>query len=492
MSARRRAAAARRAAWVIVCAAGLASAALAVPAQSAALSAESSPPAVVKVPEFRRVVLANGLTLLVMPIREVPLTAFTVVVRGGALGDPAGKAGLASLTAGLLEKGAGARDAFQFADAVADVGGSFGAAAGAESITFGGQFLSRDRELMVELLADVLQRPRLERTEFERLRERQVELIKAGKDSDPSGLIDAYGRALLFGTHPYGSPVAGSERSLAAIAHADVRQFWATRFGADRLTLVFTGDIDAAWLEAAVRRNFAGLARAASAVPPLPEPQRLRGRQVLLVDAPGSVQTYFWIANVGVSRRFPARAALDIVNTLYGGRFTSILNTELRVRTGLSYGARSGFVRGSVPGEFAISSFTQTENTVKALDLALETLAGLKRDGVGAEPLQSARAYVLGQYPLRLETASNWAGTLADLEFFGLDRRYIEDYGPALAAVGPAEAKAVIDDAFPAPADLAIVLVGDAAKIRDEIRKYGPLQEIALASPDFVPSVRAP
>jgi predicted Zn-dependent peptidase len=149
-------------------------------------------------------------------------------------------------------------------------------------------------------------------------------------------------------------------------------------------------------------------------------------------------------------------------------------------------------VRGSVPGEFAISSFTQTENTTRALDLALETLARLRRDGVGGEPLQSARAYVLGQYPLRLETARHWAGTLADLEFFRLDRAYIEGYGPALAAVGVADATAVIADAFPSPEDLAIVLVGDAAKIRDEVRRYGPLTEIPLAAPDFTAAPREP
>jgi predicted Zn-dependent peptidase len=476
-------------AWALVSAPGPVRAeSQAVPATPSSAPTAASTGVGVKVPDFRRIVLPNGLTLLLMPVREVPLTAFSAVLRAGALGDPPGKAGLASLTAGLLEKGAGARDAFQFADAVADVGGSFGAGAGAESITVGGQFLSRDRELMVELLADALLRPRLDAAEFRRLRDRQVELIKASKDSDPSGLISSYGRALLFGAHPYGSPVDGSERSLAAITHDDVRQYWATRFGADRLTLVFAGDLDTEWLEAAVRRAFGGAARAVAPLPPLPEPPRPRGRRVLLVDAPGSAQTYFWIANVGVSRRFPARAALDIVNTWYGGRFTSVLNTELRVKTGLTYGASSGFVRGSVPGEFAIRSFTQTENTVQALDLALETLARLKRDGIGAESLQSSRAYVLGQYPLRLETASDWSGTLADLEFFGLDRAYIEGYGAALSLVGAAAAKAVIDEAFPAPGDLAIVLVGDAARIRDAVRKYGPVAEMPLAAPEFSPT----
>lgn len=466
----------------------LAPAAEAAPAASQAVASVPSPAApVLRVPEYRRVQLPNGIVLLLIPLREVPLTAFTAVVRGGALGDPAGKAGLGSLVAALLEKGAGVRDAFRFADAVADVGGSFGARAGAESITISGQFLSRDRELMIELLADALQRPRFDATEFVKLRARHVELIKAGKDSNPSGLLADYGRALLFGAHPYGSPIDGSERSLAAIDHDDVREYWAGYFGADRLTLAFAGDFDPAWVETALRRVFGRLGPARTALPVLPEPARITGRRVLLVDSPAAAQTYFWLANVGVARRYPDRAVLDIVNTLYGGRFTSILNTELRVKSGLSYGARSSFVRGSVPGEFAISSFAQTENTAKALDLALETLASLHRQPLEPAMLQSARSYVLGQFPLRLETASHWSGQLADLEFFGLGRDYIEGYGPALAAVTLADTARVIAADFPPPQDLAIVLIGDAARIRDEVRRFGPLQELALAAPDFLP-----
>jgi predicted Zn-dependent peptidase len=441
----------------------------------------------VRIPDYRRVVLPNGIVLLMMPRREVPLIAFAAVVRSGAVGVPAGKAGLASLVAGLLEKGAGDRDAFAFADAVAEVGGRFDAGAGTESITIRGQFLARDRARMLELLADALQRPRFDAGEFATLRERRAELIKAAKDSEPSSLVGEYGRALLFGQHPYGAPVDGSERSISALTLEDVRNYWSTRFGADRLTLVFTGDIDPKWLEAAVRRAFGGLAAARAPLPPLAEPARIAGRRVLLVDSPGAAQTYFWIANVGVARRYPQRAALDVVNTLYGGRFTSILNTELRIKSGLSYGARSGFVRGSMPGEFAISSFTQTETTARALDLALETLANLKRQGVPADALQSARSYVLGQFPLRFETAGDWAGQLADLEFYGLERRYVEGYGPAVAAVGADDVARVVAEAFPSPDDLAIVLIGDAAKIRDQVRKYGTLLEMPLAAPDYSP-----
>ena len=439
----------------------------------------------VSVPEHERIVLPNGVTLVLMPRREVPLVSFAAVIRGGAMVDPVGKAGVASLYAGLLEKGAGARNALAFAEAVEGAGGSFSAGADREAVVMRGQFLSQDHELMMELLADAVLRPRLDPPEFESLRQRQIQLIKAAKDSEPQALIDDYGHAVLFAGHPYATPIAGSERSLASIKLADVKAYQRQQVAADRLTLVFTGDIDAAWLRGSVAQAFGKLPRGAP-VAALSPPVPVTGRRVLLVDSPGSAQTYFWLANVGVPRSFPKRASLDLVNTLYGGRFTSILNTELRIKSGLSYGASSGFVRGSVAGEFAISSFTQTENTTKAIDLALATLDTLHRDGISADGLESARAYVLGQYPTRLETAANWAGAFADMEIYGLGPDYIDKYGPALAAVSLENARATIDAVFPTSSNLVVVLIGDAAKIRADVAKYGPVAELSLTSDDFV------
>ena len=446
----------------------------------------------VRVPAHERFVLENGITLIIVPRRDVPLVAFNAVLRGGSLGDPAGKPGVASLLAGLLEKGAGKRDAFAFADAVEGVGGSFSAGAGTESISVRGQFLARDQQLMLELLADALLRPRLETDELENLSARHIEMIKAAKDSDPSELIGLYGRAFLFDGHPYSRPVIGSETSLADITQQDVRDYYSAHFGADRLTLVFAGDVDSGWLRRMVTRLFGRWRKAAAAAPQLVPAPRLTGRRVLLIDSPGSVQTHFWVANVGVDRRYRQRAALDLVNTLYGGRFTSIINTELRINSGLSYGARSGFTRGTVPGEFVIQSYAETENSDKALDLTLQTLERLKREGVTADMLESARAYVLGQYPLNFETAADWAGALGEIELFGLGSEYIDHYGPALRNVTLPDARGVIDEAFPSPDSLAIVLVGDAAKIRKRVESYGPVTDMTLTQPSFEPEARAP
>jgi zinc protease len=437
------------------------------------------------VPGHERIVLENGLTLIVMPRPDIPLIAFNAVLRGGASSDMSVSPGVASLVAAMLEKGAGRRDAYAFADAVEGVGGSFHAGAGPESISIRGQFLARDQHLMLELLADALLRPHLESDEFENLRARQIELIKAAKDSDPSELIGTYGRAFLFGDHPYGRSVIGSENSLGAITHQDILDYHQANFGADRLTLVVTGDIDCAWLKKAVTRCFSEWAKAPRAMPRLPQPVAVGERSVLLVNSPGSTQTHFWIGNVGVDRHYPARAALDLVNTLYGGRFTSILNTELRVKSGLSYGARSGFTRGSVAGEFAIRSFAQSQDTGRALDLALHTLEQLKDTAVTAEMLDSARAYVLGQFPLEFETAADWAVAMGEMELFDLGADYIEDYAPELRQVTLAQMQAVIETVFPSPDALAIVLIGDVAEIGGQVGGYGPITHMPLTSPEF-------
>jgi zinc protease len=454
------------------------------PLGSAVALAQGAPDGV-RVPAHERIVLANGLTLIIVPRRDVPLVAFNAVLRGGELGGVVGKPGVASLVAGLLEKGAGERSAFQFADAVEGVGGSFNAGAGPESITIRGQFLARDQQLLLELLSDALLRPRFDAEELAKLRSRQIELIKAAKDSDPSELIGTYGRAFLFRDHPYGRPVIGNESSLAQISREDALGYYREQFGADRLTLVFAGDVDADLLKRTVTQRFGNWPKAPQAATALVPPARIRQRRVLLIDSPGSVQTYFWIGDVGVERRFAGRAALDLVNTLYGGSFTSILNTELRIKSGLSYGARSGFTRGTVAGEFAIRSFAQTENTGKAIDLALRTLSRLKHGAVTAQMLESARAYLLGQYPLEFETAADWAAALGDIELYHLGPDYVDHYGSALRRVTLKDANAVIEQAFPSVDSLAVVLIGDAARIRAQVSGYGPITEMPLTHPAF-------
>ncbi len=188
----------------------------------------------------------------------------------------------------------------------------------------------------------------------------------------------------------------------------------------------------------------------------------------------------------GIDRRSPDRAALLVANTLFGGRFTSMLNDALRVNAGLTYGANSLLDQDRLPGAIAINSYTPTATTVQAIDLALEVLQRLLRDGISQEQLDSARAYIKGNFPTeRLETADQLCALLAELEINGLDRNDVDTFFPKLDALTPAQVNAVVRRYFSA-ANLQFCLVGNASAIREQISKYaGALRVVSVKDPGF-------
>ncbi len=441
----------------------------------------------VTLPDAARVVLDNGTILILNEKHDVPLIGLRAIVRGGAIADPPNKHGLAELLAGLLEKGAGDRSSAAFAEAIAAVGGELSASANLESLSVSADFMARDAMLMVELVSDLLRRPTLARSEFEKLRGRSINLIKAAKGSNPANLMSSYANAFLFGEHPYGNPVGGSESSLAAIAHRDLLTYYATAVGGDRLIIAVSGDFDIATMRAALTAAFGDWRPAARPAPEIAAPPHVAGRRVFLIDKPGATQTYFYIGNIGVARGFSGRAELDLANTVFGGRFTSMLMTELRTKSGLSYGARCRLSRYSQPGSVFISSFTATNTTVAALDVALATLGTLRGKGLDDDMITSARNYVMGQYPTRFETAAQLAGQFATLEARGLSLSYVNEYGSDLAAVTLESVAAVIERVYPPADSLVFVILGDAAIIRDEIARYGPVTEVSIGRTEFHP-----
>ncbi len=438
-------------------------------------------------PPFQRVRLDNGTTLLLNEKHDVPLIGLNAILRGGAVSDPEGLHGLSGLLARLLEKGAGDRDAAAFAEAIDSVGGRLSASGGLETISISGDFLASDADLMVELLADMLRRPALSPAEMQKLRDRSINFIRAAKDSNLDALLPIYGSSVLFADHPYGNPVSGSEASLAAISIADISSYYDNHVGGDRLVLSVSGDFHTETMKQKLSDAFADWRAANAEVVVVDQATPVTGRQVLLVDKPGATQTYFWIGNVGVGIRYAQRAELDIANTVFGGRFTSMLNTELRLKSGLTYGAGSVLTRPLEPGSVAITSFTRTDATVEAIDMALGELTKLRETGISVEMIDSARNYILGQFPTRLETAPQLAGLFATLEAFDLDSSYIDAYGPAIASAEAETITAVIREVYPSPDNLVFVLLGDAALIREAIVKYGPVTELSITEPRFRP-----
>jgi zinc protease len=438
-------------------------------------------------PAYERVQLANGATVLLMRKPDVPLVAAQVLVRGGTLADPAGKEGTASILADLLGKGAAGRDALRYAEAIDGAGGRIGFSAWREAVAVEASFLAADADLMLTLIADALLRPTLAPAEFEKLRTRAIQSLAAQKDGDPRNLISTYGQAWLFRGHPYGRPSGGDERSLATLTLADLQGYYRDQMGGDRMTIALAGDFDPAAMKAGVERAFGAWRKAAGVLPEVPAKLRETGRRVLLVDKPGATQTYFWAGNVGASEHDPARAAQDLVQTVFGGRFTSMLNTELRVKSGLSYGASAQLSRYAQPGPAAMVSFTRTEATGEAIDLAFATLARLHEDGIDAETLASAKRYVLGQFAPDYETADQLAAAIAELDLYGQPKETIDGYGARIEAATPEEVAAA-RSVFARGEDTLLVAIGGAAKIRDAVARYGAVTEMKIANPGFLPA----
>ncbi len=441
----------------------------------------------VTLPPVERLELDNGVVIVLLEKRDVPLVGVEAVIRGGAVSDPDGRAGMASLLAGLLEKGAGERNAAEFAETIDSVGGVLSATAGLESITISGEFLARDAGLMVELLVDMLRSPALADAEITKLRDRRIDFIRAAKDGDPRRLTPIYGDAFLFGEHPYGTPVYGGEASLARISPADVRGYYRDYFGADRLIISLAGDIDAGVMLEKLTNAFSDWGTATAPLPEYHAPVPAVGRRVLLIDKPGATQSYFWIGNVGVSMNHASRAELDIANTLFGGRFTSMLMDELRTKAGLTYSASSSLRRPSKAGSVAIISYTKTETTIEAIDLALSLLVTLREEGVADDMIVSAKNYILGQFPPRFETAEQLAAQFATLETYGLDESYINDYGEAIASADGEAIRSVIKDVYPEPDNLVFAIIGDADLLRDQVARYGAVTEMPITDPRFHP-----
>ena len=439
----------------------------------------------VSLPAYEKVTLANGTQLLLMEKHDVPLVSMNIRIRGGALLDAPGKQGTSALLAELMQKGAGSRDSQAFAEALDNSGGTLQIGSDMETLQLSSEFMSSDARLMIELSADALQRPLLSAESFAKVKERAIQTIIGNKDSDPRALLGIYGQSWLFRDHAYGQPVNGDESSQAQINLADI-QAQHKKLGGDRTLIAVVGDFKTAEMKKLLSAAFGEWRAAEGTLPIISAKQQEQGRRVLLVDKPDATQSYFWLGNVGVNRLDSELAAQNVVNTVFGGRFTSMLNTELRIKSGLSYGASSRLSRYQQPGAAYISSFTKTESTEKAIDLAIVTLDQLHQNGISPETRTSAVNYVLGQYPPNLETGPDLAEKLTELALYGLDRSDVDSYGNRINTVSPAQLDAAIK-IYPTRENLAIVIIGDASKLRDVAKKYGPVTEIKITDPRYIP-----
>jgi zinc protease len=441
-----------------------------------------------KLPPYTKEVLPNGVTVAMMPRTGVPLVHFRILIRGGVESDPQDMSGLENLTASLLRRGTTSRSASQFAEELDFLGGSFNAGGGGgrggggggfeSATTISSEFLSKDFDKGLELLADGVLHPAFTESEVKKELARRVDGAKATKDNAQAS-IGSYFRSAFFGpAHPYGRP--SDERSYARITPQNIRDYHKQFYCGKNTLIVVTGEFDPAAAKAKLSKVFgeapAGVGYSWKAPPALP-----RKGQFLLIDKPDATQTYFQIGQPGIDNKNPDRTTLEIINTLFGGRFTSMLNDELRVNSGLTYGANAQLERNRLPGAIVISTYTKTDTTTQAMDLALEVLKRLHEKGISAEQLASAKAYVKGLYPTqRLETMDQLANLIGDIELYGLGRDEVDGYFGRIDSITLDQANAVIKKYYQT-GDLTFVVLGAADKIRDQVKKYDPhMTEVSI------------
>lgn len=432
-----------------------------------------------KLPNYEKFKLKNGLTVYLMEQKEVPVISVSVILPAGAIYD-GNKAGLASLTATALKHGTKNYTKAKLDEELDFNGASVGTFASKESAGLSAKFATKDKDKILGLIKEILLEPVFDASEFEKEKKRLLVTLEQQKES-PRSVIGSYFDKFLFGDHVYGNVIQGKIATVTDLTVNDLKSFYTDNYLPEGSAISVAGDFNTAEMKTIISSLFSGwkkgtkpqvnLASRAVGTP--------SGNRVLLINKEDAKETTFYIGAPGISRNNPDFVSIDVVNTLFGGRFTSMLNDELRVNTGLTYGASSRFSPLKNAGSFVISTFTAGKTTEPAIDKALEVLKKLHSDGIDEKSLTSAKNYVKGQFPPRYETAGQLAGLMTQMFWYNFDESFINNFEKNVDGLTVEKAKEIIAKYFPKD-KLQFVLVGKSADIKKIAEKYGPVTEVQI------------
>lgn len=423
-----------------------------------------APPVIFRVPPAKTVVLPNGLTLVLMEHRAVPLISVAVVVRAGASTDPVGKEGLASLTASLLRAGSSARSAEQFSEELDAAGATFQTSVGVDATHIVAECSKAHLTRVLDLIGEALTHPMFPDREVERRKAQRLDEALLNRD-DPELAARLWFNAWLYRQHPYGHPVDGDRESLASITREDVASFHGAFYTPGITAIAMAGDFVIADVEDLLAARFGPWPAKSLPGVAIEPAQPVAGPRVLLVDAPGADQTYFRIGALGPSRSRPDRIALRLANVALGGRVASVVGSVLRTVNGRTSGVVSSLDEQTAGGAMVFAARLRTESTAAAVNAVLGELRRVRETGVTDEELATTKAYVVGQFPRAFESSERLARALADLTLNGADVREPRSFVAAVTAASAVDVSRAVGD-YLKPDGLAIVLVGDADRLQ--------------------------
>lgn len=406
--------------------------------------------------------LANGAKLVVSEQRAVPMVLVQVIVDAGARRDPADRAGLAYLTADLLNEGTATRSAQQINEAIDFIGASLGTSAEMDYASIGLRVLKKDLDTGLDLLADVVLHPAFDEAELARRREAVLASIRASQDNPTMVAVRAF-RPALFGSEPYGHPVDGTEASVARITRSDVQKFYRDFYRPSGALVVVVGDISADEAKARLEKALAKWdGRAASPFSYVEGPPAPAG--VVRIDK-SVTQAAVILGHRGVARNNPDYEALTAMNYILGaGGFSSRLMDSIRTQAGLVYGVYSAFGTTQARGGFQIVMQTKNESVNEAIARARAEVDRIRNEPVSDAELDEAKRYLTGSYPLKMDSNGEIAQLLVDFSLFDLGFDYVDTYVRRINALTKEDIQRVARE-YLHPDSFVEVIVGDQSVI---------------------------
>ena len=435
------------------------------------------PPPALRLPAVQTTTLPNGLTLAVVEMHKVPVVDVQLLVDAGAARDPSTAPGLATFTATMLQQGAGARSALDVADEAAFLGAQLGTGATFDGASASIHVPRRRLEAALDLLADVVLRPSFADSEIARQRELRAAQLVQQRD-EPVAVASIAFPAIVYGRgHPYGHPLNGTDSATARLARDGVAEFYRTYYRPNGAWLLIVGDVTLADARRLAAARFGGWEQGdVPAFPSPPPPPRAAARTVYLIDKPGAAQSVVRIGHAGPARTTPDWFALEVLNTIVGGAFTSRLNQNLRETHGYTYGAFSQFAPRRLNGAFVALASVVTAKTDSSLVEFLKELRRIRDEAVAPRELAKAKAYLTLGLPGEFETTGGAAARFRELLAFGLPLDYYDHYVDRINAITGADVQRVAR-AYIDPDHFDIVVVGDKSQIEAGIKALneGPI-----------------
>lgn len=441
---------------------------------------ELGPPPELDLPPIVTRTLDNGLSLMIVEQHELPVADFIMLVRTGGEADPSRLGGLASLTADMLDEGTATRSALQISGQTAFLGADLSTASGWDRSYVSLHTTTAQLDSALALFSDVVLHPAFPEADLARVRKERLTSLLQLEDYGPAIADRVFDKVVFGDRNTYGHPISGTRESVAGIARSDIARFYTTYYRPNNATLIVVGDVKPDEVERRAREIFGSWQRGdipATQYGPVPP---ARSRTIYLVDKPAAAQSSFRIGGVGVARSTPDYFAIEVMNTILGGSFTSRLNQNLRETHGYTYGAGSGFSMRREPGPFTAAAEIVAAKTDSALVQFLAELDAI-RDPVPAAELTRAKQLLQLQLPGDFETTRSIASRLVPVAIYDLPLDFYNQYVSRIGAVTQADVQRVALREIE-PDSLAIVIVGDSKLVEPGLEALGvaPVKRLTL------------